>query len=516
MKKFVKLSALAIAALCASGASFAAPTVQSCAAMEVLQSDAQGLSYSLECRAGAWKLVYEGAVPAGTEPVNAYYKMTASGPDNAKFTQNRMVRSVVPSRLGQALAREAVLLESGKLALRECKTADCTQYRIWSNSALASAVVTVTPEQKRIQDERARLASDLSLAKTEAERRGSEVANLQQAVKAGKADQERIAAELEDTTAELKRVFEDLKRTRADLEARNADIARLTAEHQASKGSVAKASTELAASAAELDRLNKALTKADEAVKAREAEVSRLKEAAAQAKASGSKAASDLEVANQELRRVTGQLASLQAEADKRGAEAESLRAAAQQGQAASSRIEGELAQASLEVRRLTGELEKARAEIEKKNESIEGLQKKAQKLKLAFDLAAASLYPVVESTVQEVHDSNAGQLKALNAALKQSLQMLDAQRMAYDYAIADLIARQNGQVAALKKAMPTTDFDNLVEDLQPPVVRLNKAREQGLHQVLSGSDEKALAASKDANLKRLQKALAEALNALD
>lgn len=176
--------ALALAAL--AGGAAAAPSLQTCAPMEVTHAGDSGLTYLLACEAGAWHLHYAGTVPAGDDIVNAQYRLTVAGPGGTSFVQNRTVRLPSPAKLGQMLMREAVLLDSGDLALRDCKELGCTQYRpLTSGTELAKASVTLTPEAKRLRDEQLRLTQ-------EADRLRAEVA----AVKLqGIRDREAITAE---------------------------------------------------------------------------------------------------------------------------------------------------------------------------------------------------------------------------------------------------------------------------------------------------------------------------------
>lgn len=159
---FKKTILAALLSATAAGA-FAAPALQTCSPLEVTHSGGAGLSYSLACVAGEWRLQYVGAVPAGDEPVNAPYRLAATGPDGASFTLTRTVRLPAPAKLGQMLMREAVLLDSGDLALRDCKELGCTQYRpISSANSLAKASVTLTPETQRLLDERKGLQQEVT------------------------------------------------------------------------------------------------------------------------------------------------------------------------------------------------------------------------------------------------------------------------------------------------------------------------------------------------------------------
>lgn len=177
----MKLKAIALTAmLMGAGAAFAAPTLQRCAPMEVTHSGASGLSYSLVCDAGGWNLKYTGSVPSGTDAVTAHYRVKVSNPDGSNFSQSRSVRLPSPAMLGQALIREAVLLDNGDIALRDCSDFGCTLYRPLGNAEkLAKATITVTPEVKRLSDESARLQAELLQRKDEISRQSAVVVELQ-------------------------------------------------------------------------------------------------------------------------------------------------------------------------------------------------------------------------------------------------------------------------------------------------------------------------------------------------
>lgn len=145
------------------GGAHATPALQTCSPLEVTHTSGAGLSYSLSCTAGDWRLQYAGSIPGGTDPVNAPYHLTIAGPDGASFVQNRIVRLPAPAKLGQLLAREAVLLDNGDIALRDCKELGCTQYRPLARaSAPVKAAVLVQPEVKRMQDEKTVLQQEVA------------------------------------------------------------------------------------------------------------------------------------------------------------------------------------------------------------------------------------------------------------------------------------------------------------------------------------------------------------------
>lgn len=217
----IKHAFLAAAVAACAGGAWAAPSLQTCAPLEVNHNGGAGLSYTLACEAGAWRLHYAGSVPAGDEPVNAQYRLTVAGPGGASFTQNRVVRLPAPSRLGQMLVREAVLLDGGDLALRDCKEIGCLQYRPMSTPTnVAATAVTVAPEAKRLQDDQKRLTQeveqlkqDLAYARTQASR------DMEAAVEA---ERQRSAADLAQARAGIEAGEAKLAaRVRAELEEAN-------------------------------------------------------------------------------------------------------------------------------------------------------------------------------------------------------------------------------------------------------------------------------------------------------
>lgn len=161
----LKRLALSLGAMLALGAGVAnaEPSLQSCAPMEVTHSGTIGLSYSMACTAGGWQLRYTGAVPAGADEVNVQYQLQVRGADGASFNQQRTLTLPSPAHLGQMLAREAVLLDGGDIALRECKEPYCTLYRpLGHQKGLSKATVTVPPEVQKLRLEREQLATQLA------------------------------------------------------------------------------------------------------------------------------------------------------------------------------------------------------------------------------------------------------------------------------------------------------------------------------------------------------------------
>lgn len=159
----MKLRFLSFAVLLmASGLASAAPQLQTCQPMEVTHNGGAGLGYSLSCEAGGWKLNYKGSVPAGSASVLAQYRLSLTHPDGSNLVQTRTARLPDPSMLGQMLVREAVLLDNGDLALRECPEIGCTLYRpLGGDAKLAKASITVTPELARLLGERKQLADQV-------------------------------------------------------------------------------------------------------------------------------------------------------------------------------------------------------------------------------------------------------------------------------------------------------------------------------------------------------------------
>lgn len=276
----MKLKQTVLAVMLASGAigAYAAPSLQTCAPMEVSSNSGAGLSYNLACEAGNWKLNYAGSVPAGEDAVNAQYRLTINGPDGVSFVQNRTVRLPSPAKLGQMLMREAVLLDSGDLALRDCKELGCTQYRPMtaSNSNLSKAAVTLTPEAKRLADEQSRLTkeveqlrADLAAAKAQGDK-DKAAAIAEERRKAADA-LGKAKAEFEAYTAKVEaRVKADADAAATKLEAeRRGALTLLNSE----KDSAAKHAAGLEA---EIKRLNEAVATANrdrDAARAAEAKV---------------------------------------------------------------------------------------------------------------------------------------------------------------------------------------------------------------------------------------------------
>lgn len=287
----------------ASAAVFAAPSVQTCAPMEILHGAGTGLAYQLSCEAGPWKLRYSGSVPAGEEPVNAQYRLAVAGPQGVSFVQHRVARLPAPAKLGQVLVREAVLLDNGDLALRDCKEANCTRYRPMSavadeKAANTAASVTVTPEVKRLQEEQKQLTRDIGemQAKFKAERElletqaaaklkaEHEAANIRlsqvlERLSVLEAENKRLAADKTGVEARITACAEQagtLTSAQGSIAALNADLARLTEAHAKSTSALTAEQDSGAKLAAEVASLKRdlAVAHAAEVGSAQKAELS--------------------------------------------------------------------------------------------------------------------------------------------------------------------------------------------------------------------------------------------------
>ena len=212
------LSTLAMSAL-------ADPTIQSCSPLEVNHHSDYGLSYTLLCGAGPWKLKYAGAVPAGGDGVTLQYELTVTGTAGRSVTLHRSVRLPSPAHLGQVLTREAVLLDSGAVALRDCADVGCTKYRPMVDATLAGAIVTISPEVQRLRTEQRQVAA-------EADRLREEVASSKSQCAAD--TEAMVAAEKNKSAAALAEVTADAKRQADRLEAK------LKAENRESRGYLAE------------------------------------------------------------------------------------------------------------------------------------------------------------------------------------------------------------------------------------------------------------------------------------
>lgn len=374
-----KLIALSLALAGLSGIATAAPVLQTCASMEVTHNSNIGLSYSLSCEAGDWHLKYTGSIPSGNEPVAAQYRLDVARPDGTSFTMNRTVNTPAPAHLGRMLVREAVLLDSGELALRDCKEFACTLYRpVGIKGSLAKSTITVTPEVKRLTDERAALAEALKQRTTQLKEQTTLVELQLQNVGA-------LERQLADVQAQLKKATADYEATLAkaasahDAEAKSLkeqaerDVARLTKE---SKDAQAAADSEWNA------KLSSALNKADGEWGAKLAAMAAQRDSALES-----------------IKNLTAELAAAQDALKKQDAVHKDV----------------------------IGGLEKVNAEISDELEKVRG------------------------------------QLDAANKAAEST--------KAYEFAIKDLVEQHNAQLAAVRQALPDTNFNGLLQELSIPKV---------------------------------------------
>lgn len=252
--KHMKLKAtfLSIALLGLMGAAQAAPSLQTCNPMEVVHNGNHGLSYSLACEAGGWKLNYSGSVPAGGAEVLAKYRLSVTGAQGEAFTHTRSVRLPTPNLLGQVLLREAVLLDNGDLALRECEPIGCTQYRPLGapKAGLTEATITGSQEIIRLKAEVLRLGelsdarlSDLTKAQAELAEHKARVSGLQ-------GDVARLTSEIDDVKSRAAAERRTLEGLVAEARAQRAAV-----QAQADQAAMAQEKTKNAAQAAQVAEL---------------------------------------------------------------------------------------------------------------------------------------------------------------------------------------------------------------------------------------------------------------------
>ncbi|KWA83828.1 hypothetical protein WL29_20910 [Burkholderia ubonensis] len=498
----MKLKTIALAMLLsAGGGAYAAPALQTCAPMEVTHNGGAGLSYLLSCNAGGWALTYSGSVPAGTDSVLARYRVQVSNPDGSNFTQTRSVRLPSPAMLGQALLREAVVLDNGDLALRDCPEFSCTLYRpLGSAEKMAKATITVTPEVKRLTDEAARLSAELTQRQTELVAQNGKVSSLELDVRALKAKLDGTEKSLAEAKAALEAAKEQYNADIAGLlDSGKADLAKATASAGAqSSARVAELTSQLAAATAALDAARKELAEcknahnAAEAAKAKaDAEVeSRGKQVQANASQSADVATVrlKLEAANSKVDELTGKVSGLeraladantQLQAAKQtqterdaalGAAADNLAAAQAKTQPAD--LSGQLAKAlseraaaADEVARLTKELAGINPAVEKlkleRDDALKGAQQVARDMLEALDqyqllqTAKDDAEKALESTTNKVMDLSA-KLEAANLARELAMQAAttahadaDAQNLK-NQELAQQVARAKEQIKAL------------------------------------------------------------------
>jgi len=280
----MKLKTIALAMLLsAAGGAYASPAMQSCSPMEVVHDGVAGISYNLKCEAGSWALNYHGSVPAGTDSVMARYKLDVHNPDGSNFSLNRTVRLPSPAMLGQALLREAVLLDSGDVALRDCEDFSCTLYRpLGSTEKLSKATITVTPEMKRLSDDANRLSGELAHRQADLAAQTAKVAALEAQVrdlsaKLAGSDKSRtdaqaaLATAKEESKADLQGLVgssaaqisgltDQLNTANATLAQVRKDFAACEEAHQAAQAAKAKADAEVEARGRQVADLQAQLT----------------------------------------------------------------------------------------------------------------------------------------------------------------------------------------------------------------------------------------------------------------
>lgn len=210
----LKATLITLALMGLSAAASAAPSLQACSQMEVSHNGTNGLSYVMACEAGGWKMNYSGSIPAGTGEVLAKYRLSVTGERGESFTSSRQVRLPEPSMLGQVLLREAVLLDSGDLALRACDPIGCTQYRPLgaTKSGLTEATITGAQEILRLKREVLRL-DDLATS------RGDNLAKAQAELNERQAAVVKLQNELTQVSDKLASVEQHAAAERADMTA---------------------------------------------------------------------------------------------------------------------------------------------------------------------------------------------------------------------------------------------------------------------------------------------------------
>lgn len=214
----LKATLLTLALLGISAVGHAAPNLQTCNPMEVVHNGTTGLSYTLACEAGGWKMLYSGSIPAGNNEVLAKYRLTVTGEHGENFTNSRQVRLPEPAFLGQMLLREAVLLDNGDLALRACEPVGCTQYRPLGapKAGLTESTITGSQEILRLKREVLRL-DELATS------RGDLLKRAQADLDARQADVAKLQADLSRVSGELSQFKDQATAERAALEGKIAE-----------------------------------------------------------------------------------------------------------------------------------------------------------------------------------------------------------------------------------------------------------------------------------------------------
>jgi chromosome segregation ATPase len=450
----MKLKTIALAMLLsAAGGAYASPTLQSCSPMEVVHNGAAGISYNLKCEAGSWALSYRGSVPAGTDSVLANYRLDVSNPDGSSFTQNRSVRLPSPAMLGQALLREAVVLDGGDLALRDCAEFSCTLYRpLGSGDKLAKATITVTPEQKRLADDATRLSGELKQRQADLAAQTAKVAALEQQVKDLSTRLDGSGKSLADAKAALDAAKEQSSADINGLVASSkADTAKAEiAERFRSSATIADLTAQLNAANSTLEKVRKDFAACEAAHEAAEAAKAT---ADTEVEALGRKVA-DLQA---QLTAVTGKLNTAVSSADAQAAELKNTQVQAGKGQFANlalSRLKAD--SASGEVQTLTskiGELERALTEANAKLLSAQNTQASNDVIRAAaavgrdkqhgeFEAALAA----AKSTNVELTNAQAAQVSELQSALTEANGKLSATQAQFDAYVAQQAGAQATQ----------------------------------------------------------------------
>ncbi|KVP17377.1 hypothetical protein [Burkholderia ubonensis] len=473
----MKLKTIALAMMLSAGGAYAAPALQTCSPMEVTHNGGAGLSYILACNAGDWSMTYTGSVPAGTDSVLARYRVQVSNKDGSNFTQSRSVRLPSPAMLGQALLREAVVLDNGDLALRDCPEFSCTLYRpLGSAEKLSKATITVTPEIKRLTDEAARLSAELTKRQAEIATQNGKVASLEKEVK--------------ELTAKLGGAEQALTATKSALDAAreqyNADIAGLL---DSSKADLAKASEAASAqSNARVTELTSQLAAANSALEKARKDLSECMDAHTAAEAAKAKADAEVEARGKRVDHLQAivtsaneQLAAAQARYDAQIADLSSKQKQAiaeQSANFASMRLK--LDAANGEVETLTSNVKALERALADANQQLQAAQKtqaahsealgaateNKDKQRAALEAALAD----AQKTIADLTGARATQVAELQAALDEANKKLsDAQAQqslsgAQGEALADaqaklaaattMVGQLNQKVVSLEQAL--------------------------------------------------------------
>ncbi len=451
----MKLKTIALAMLVsAAGGAYASPTMQSCSPMEVLHDGASGISYNLKCEAGSWALNYHGSVPAGSDSVLANYGLDNTNPGRNNFPQKRSVRLPSAAMLGPALLREAVVLDTGDLALRDCADFSCTLYRpMGSGVKLAKATITVTPEQKRLSDEASRLGDELKQRQADLSSQNARVAALEQQVRELSTKLDGSGKSLSDAKAALE----------AAKEQSSADINGLVASGKADTTKVEFA--ERFRSSAAISDLTVQLSTANstlEKVRKEFAECEAAHQAAEAAKAAADK---EVEARGRQVTDLKAQLTAVSAKLDAAvsSADAQAAALAKSQVQAGKSQFatvalsrlkadaaSGDVQALSAKVTELEGNLAAANAKLQDarttqassdviRAAAAEGRNKQQGEFEAALTAA--------KNTHAELTSAHAAQVSALQTALTDANNKLSASQAQFDA----YVTKQAGVQAAQK-----------------------------------------------------------------